>query len=78
MSKVWFITGTSRGFGRRFAEAALSRGDMEAATARNTASLEELVAAYGDAVLPLQLDVTNRVAVSRACGGRRSTSVVWT
>jgi NAD(P)-dependent dehydrogenase (short-subunit alcohol dehydrogenase family) len=36
MSKVWFITGSSRGFGRRFAEAALSRGDKVAATARTT------------------------------------------
>jgi NAD(P)-dependent dehydrogenase (short-subunit alcohol dehydrogenase family) len=35
MSKVWFITGTSRGFGRFWAEAALKRGDKVAATARN-------------------------------------------
>ena len=27
MSKVWFITGTSKGFGRIWAEAALGRGD---------------------------------------------------
>ena len=35
MSKVWFITGTSKGFGRIWAEAALERGDRVAATARN-------------------------------------------
>jgi NAD(P)-dependent dehydrogenase (short-subunit alcohol dehydrogenase family) len=35
MSKVWFITGSSRGFGREFALAALSRGDQVAATARH-------------------------------------------
>lgn len=29
MYKIWFITGSSRGFGRRFAEAALGRGDMD-------------------------------------------------
>ena len=40
MSKVWFITGTSRGFGREFALAALERGDQVAATARNTDSLK--------------------------------------
>ncbi|GGT87426.1 SDR family NAD(P)-dependent oxidoreductase [Actinomadura citrea] len=62
MSKVWFITGSSRGLGRSFVEAALSRGDKVAATARNTASLDELVAAYGEAVLPLALDVTDRGA----------------
>ncbi|MEQ4715199.1 SDR family NAD(P)-dependent oxidoreductase [Nonomuraea sp. B19D2] len=63
MSKVWFITGSSRGLGRNFVEAALSRGDKVAATARNTAHLDDLVATYGDAVLPLELDVTERVAV---------------
>ncbi|GAA3549043.1 SDR family NAD(P)-dependent oxidoreductase [Nonomuraea rosea] len=63
MSKVWFVTGSSRGLGRNFVEAALSRGDQVAATARNTGSLDELVAAYGDAVLPLELEVTDKVAV---------------
>ncbi len=62
MSKVWFITGTSRGFGREWALAALERGDKVAATARNTSSLDDLVEAHGDAVLPLELDVTDRAA----------------
>ncbi len=65
-SKVWFITGTSRGFGRIWAEAALKRGDKVAATARDTASLDELSESYGDAVLPLELDVTDKVAVDTA------------
>ncbi|ORA17794.1 SDR family oxidoreductase [Mycobacterium asiaticum] len=60
--KVWFITGTSRGFGREWAAAALKRGDKVAATARNTATLDDLVSQYGDAVLPIQLDVTDREA----------------
>jgi NAD(P)-dependent dehydrogenase (short-subunit alcohol dehydrogenase family) len=60
--KVWFITGTSRGFGREWAVAALERGDKVAATARNTASLDDLVAKYGDALLPIELDVTDRDA----------------
>ncbi len=63
MSKVWFVTGSSRGLGRNFVEAALSRGDQVAATARNIASLDELVDAYGEAVLPLELDVTDKAAV---------------
>lgn len=60
--RVWFITGTSRGFGRAWAEAALERGDRVAATARNVASLDGLVEKYGDRVLPLQLDVDDREA----------------
>ena len=66
MSKVWFVTGSSRGLGRSFAEAALSRGDKVAATARNPEQLDDLVAAYGAAVLPLELDVTEKPAVFEA------------
>lgn len=67
MSKVWFITGTSRGLGRAFAESALERGDKVAATARNTAALDDLVTEYGEAaVLPLALDVTDKAAVTAA------------
>jgi len=61
--KVWFITGTSRGFGREWAIAALDRGDRVVATARNPHSLDQLVKDYGDSVMPLVLDVTNRDAV---------------
>jgi NAD(P)-dependent dehydrogenase (short-subunit alcohol dehydrogenase family) len=63
MSKVWFVTGSSRGLGRSFVEAALSRGDKVAAAARKAESLDDLVAAYGDAVLPLAMDVTDKAAV---------------
>ena len=61
-SKVWFITGTSRGFGREWAIAALDRGDRVAATARSVESLSSLVEMYGDHILPLQLDVNDRDA----------------
>ena len=60
--KTWFITGTSRGFGREWAIAALDRGDRVAATARDTTTVDDLVSTYGDAVLPLALDVTDRAA----------------
>ncbi|SHN39795.1 SDR family oxidoreductase [Cryptosporangium aurantiacum] len=66
MSKVWLITGTSRGFGRYFAESALERGDRVAATARDVSSLGGLTAKYGDAILPLTLDVTDKAAVGVA------------
>lgn len=60
--KVWFITGTSRGFGREWTSAALERGDKVAATARDTATLDDLATKYGDALLPIRLDVTDRDA----------------
>lgn len=60
--KVWFITGTSRGFGREWAIAALERGDRVAATARDVATLDDLVARFGEAILPIALDVTDRAA----------------
>ena len=60
--KIWFITGTSRGFGREWTIAALERGDKVAATARDTATLDDLVVEYGHALLPIQLDVTDHDA----------------
>jgi NADP-dependent 3-hydroxy acid dehydrogenase YdfG len=65
-SKVWFITGASRGFGRVWAEAALERGDKVAATARNVGSLARLGEKYGDSVLTLELDVTKPDQVKKA------------
>ena len=62
MSRIWFITGTSRGFGRAWAIGALSRGDRVAATARDATALEDLVDSFGDAVLPLTFDVADREA----------------
>lgn len=66
MTKTWLITGAGRGFGMEFAKNALNRGDRVAATARDISTLEPLVAAYNDAVLPLQLDVTDRDAAFAA------------
>src|SRR5262245_9084758 len=66
LSKTWFITGTSKGFGREWAEAALERGDRVAATARDLDHLRPLTERYGEAVLPLQLDITDRAAVFAA------------
>ena len=65
-AKTWFITGTSRGFGREWALAALERGDRVVATARDASSLDTLVAIHGAAVLPVSLDVTDREAVFAA------------
>lgn len=59
MKKTWLITGASRGFGRIWAEAALKRGDQVTATARKLADVADLTQRFGDAVLPLALDVTS-------------------
>lgn len=64
--KVWFITGASRGFGRVWADAALKRGDLVAATARNLTSIADLKEKYGSNVLTLELDVTNPDQVKTA------------
>jgi NAD(P)-dependent dehydrogenase (short-subunit alcohol dehydrogenase family) len=61
-SKTWFITGTSRGFGREWTNAALERGDRVAATARDTSTLDDLKADHGEKLLALPLDVTDRDA----------------
>ena len=65
-TKIWFISGTSRGFGRAWAEAALSRGDRVAATARDISALRPLVERFGSLVLPVRLDVRDREAARRA------------
>lgn len=59
MIQTWFITGSSRGFGRALPVAALEAGDRVAATARRPEQLDDLVATYGDRILPLRLDVTD-------------------
>jgi NAD(P)-dependent dehydrogenase (short-subunit alcohol dehydrogenase family) len=66
MSRTWFITGASRGFGKEWSIAALERGDTVAATARDTTALDDLVQRFGDKVLPVQLDVNDRDAVFAA------------
>lgn len=66
MQQTWFITGSSRGFGRSLVSAALAAGDRVAATARRPEQLDDLVAEYGDRVLPLRLDVTDQAAARAA------------
>jgi NAD(P)-dependent dehydrogenase (short-subunit alcohol dehydrogenase family) len=58
MTKIWFITGSSRGLGRSLTEAVLASGDKVAATARNTDALNDLVEKYQEQIFPVKLDVT--------------------
>jgi NAD(P)-dependent dehydrogenase (short-subunit alcohol dehydrogenase family) len=66
MTKVWFITGSSRGLGRNLTEAVLKKGDRVAATARDTRQLNDLVEKYPGQVLALKLDVTNHDQINQA------------
>src|SRR5579859_3855461 len=59
MSKVWLVTGSSRGLGRDIAEAALAHGDQVVATARRPEQLADLVARYGERVRAVALDVAD-------------------
>ena len=70
---VWFVTGSSRGFGRAIAQAALQVGDSVVATARRPEQLQNLVDAHGDRISPLQLDVTRSddVALALTAGRER-------
>ena len=63
---TWLITGCSTGLGRALAQAALARGDTVAATARDAASIQELVDAHTETALALPLDVTDRGQITRA------------
>ncbi len=64
--KVWFITGSSTGFGRELAEEALAQGYKVAATARKPEVLRDLVEKYPNSVIALKLDVTKPDEVRHA------------
>jgi NAD(P)-dependent dehydrogenase (short-subunit alcohol dehydrogenase family) len=64
--KVWFITGTSSGFGRCLAEGAIARGDRVVATARDPRALADLVARAPERVHAPRLDVTKPLEVKGA------------
>ena len=57
-SRVWFITGSSTGFGRELAKQVLERGEKVVATARNTDDVADLVEKYPETARAIRLDVT--------------------
>jgi NAD(P)-dependent dehydrogenase (short-subunit alcohol dehydrogenase family) len=65
MSKVWLITGSSRGLGRELARAVLDAGHRLVATARKVEDLREL-ARYEGSVRTVALDVTDAAAARAA------------
>ena len=56
--KVWFITGTSTGFGRLLAEEVLKAGGRVIATARKPEQIADLVQQYPETARAFALDVT--------------------
>ena len=66
VQRTWFVTGGSRGLGRAIVETALARSDRVAATSRRPEQLAALASSYGDAFLPLKLDVTDSTQVDLA------------
>ncbi len=69
-SKVWFVTGSSRGLGRALVSYLLAQGQRVVATARQPEQLQDLKADYAEQILTVALDVRNseqaRLAVSQA------------
>ncbi|MBB6146432.1 NAD(P)-dependent dehydrogenase (short-subunit alcohol dehydrogenase family) [Silvibacterium bohemicum] len=66
MSKVWLITGSSRGLGRAFAVAALEAGDKVVAGARKPEQLADLEDRFGKNIRAIALDVTSEAQAKRA------------
>ncbi|MBS7565607.1 SDR family NAD(P)-dependent oxidoreductase [Mucilaginibacter sp. Bleaf8] len=66
MTKVWFITGSSRGLGLSVTKAALKASYQVAATARKPEQLKQLIDTYGTQILPVQLDVTDKEQIRQA------------
>jgi NAD(P)-dependent dehydrogenase (short-subunit alcohol dehydrogenase family) len=65
MSKIWFITGSSRGLGRALTEVILEAGHLVVATARKPEQLADLSKTYGDRIRTVRLDVTSPAEVQK-------------
>jgi NAD(P)-dependent dehydrogenase (short-subunit alcohol dehydrogenase family) len=65
-SKVWLITGCSRGLGHAFAKAVLDAGHKLVATARDPAAISQFQNRYGGQVRVVALDVTDPSAAEGA------------
>jgi NAD(P)-dependent dehydrogenase (short-subunit alcohol dehydrogenase family) len=66
MTKVFLVTGSSRGLGRQIAEKVLAAGHSLVATARRPEQLADLAERYGDRVRTVALDVTDPQAAQAA------------
>lgn len=64
--RVWFITGSSTGFGRLLAEEVLRRGDRVVATARKLEAVKDIEESHAGKALALALDVTKPEQIAAA------------
>lgn len=71
MSKVWMITGASRGIGLEIAREALRAGHQVVATARRPEQVSEALAEHGDRLLAVSLDVTQQEQAQGAVDAAR-------
>jgi NAD(P)-dependent dehydrogenase (short-subunit alcohol dehydrogenase family) len=60
MSKVWFITGCSTGFGRELAKLVLSRGEQAVVASRKIGDVADIISPYPDTALAVKLDVVKQ------------------
>ena len=65
-SKVFFITGASRGLGAALARAALAAGHRVVATGRNVEAVEKALGGSSDRLLVARLDVTQEAEAQAA------------
>lgn len=65
-SRIWLITGSSTGFGRALAEAALVQGDRVIVTARNLNTVQDLEQQYPQTAKAVRLDVTDPATIQTA------------
>ncbi|MER7181150.1 oxidoreductase [Streptomyces hyaluromycini] len=63
---IWFVTGSSRGFGLEITRAALAAGHQVVATARKPDTVRKQFPDAGDALLAVALDVTDPQSIQAA------------
>src|ERR1700676_4733096 len=63
-NRVWFITGTSQGFGRELVRAALQRGDSVMATSRNPQAVTAAFPGAADRLLTASMDLRDMAEIS--------------
>lgn len=65
-TKVWFITGASKGLGLSLVKKLISKGYAVAATSRNIDELEKATGKKSEKFLPLTMDLVNENSVEAA------------
>ena len=65
-TKVWFVTGASKGMGLALVKLLLKQGHKVAATSRKKEELEKQIKENGENFLPLEVDITNDQEVKEA------------